>query len=263
MHIKFIFPLLLILFLTGCFKKSPSSTSTAHVEHTIFDSLLRIHVDENGWVDYDGFQKDSVVFHQYLNVLSENPPSDTWMREEKLAYWINTYNAYTIELILQYEPKESIKDITNINIPFVSSPWQIDFIPINDKLYNLDDIEHGIIRKEFDEPRIHFALVCAAVSCPKLRNEAYTGSKLEMQLIHQTRDFLRDANKNQINSQQAKLSPIFKWYGSDFSKEGNLIRFLNRYAPTTIERNAKVEFLEYNWDLNSQENKDNLKEPFQ
>ncbi len=248
------------LLLTSCFRKVPSSADNTYINHTIFDTLLQKHVDSRGGVDYNGFEKDSAVFHLYLKILSKNPPSDTWLREEKLAYWINTYNAYTIELILRNRPLESIKDITALNIPFVSSPWQIEFIPINNKLYNLDDIEHGIIRKQFDEPRIHFALVCAAASCPKLRNEAYTNLKLEMQLIHQTRDFLRDTTKNQINSQDVKLSPIFKWYGGDFTKQGNLINFLNRYAPTTIDRKSKIEFMDYSWKLNEQKTTDDTKE---
>ena len=252
MYLKSILTLSLILFLTSCFRKSPSSSEETLVDHAIFDSLLRKHVDANGLVNYQGFENDSIIFHEYLNVLGKNPPADSWTQSEKLAYWINTYNAYTIELILTYKPKESIKDITNINIPFVNSPWQIEFIPIHDKIYNLDDIEHGIIRKEFDEPRIHFALVCAAMSCPKLRNEAYVGNKLEIQLIQQTRDFLRDTTKNHINSHEAKLSPIFKWYGSDFTKQGSLINFLNRYTPTSIEKNASVEFTDYNWALNKQ-----------
>lgn len=253
MYLKPVVALSLIFFLSGCFRKSPPASEGSLVDHSIFDSLLRIHVDGNGLVDYAGFQEDSVLFHQYLTILSENPPTESWSRSEKLVYWINTYNAYTIELILTYKPKESIKDITTVNIPFVNSPWQIDFIPIHDKVYNLDDIEHGIIRKEFDEPRIHFALVCAAMSCPKLRNEAYAADRLEIQLIHQTRDFLRDTTKNQINAHVTKLSPIFKWYGGDFSKQGSLINFLNKYTATPIERNASVKFMDYNWNLNKQE----------
>jgi hypothetical protein len=156
-------------------------------------------------------------------------------------------------LILAYQPEKSIREIgSDIQIPFVNTPWQIDFIELGGEKYNLDDIEHGIIRKNFNEPRIHFALVCASLSCPKLRREAYVGSKLDEQLDDQARDFLSDMKRNQISAKKLKLSKIFQYYADDFTEHGSLLEYINQYAPVTIYDDAVVEYLEYDWNLNDQ-----------
>ena len=242
-----------VLCLAGCFRKAPEYNQYTTVTHELLDSLLKQHVDEDGMVSYEGFAKDYEILKRYLSQLSENPPSESWSEDEKLAYWINAYNAFTIDLILRYKPTQSIKDITAINIPFVSSPWQIDFIEIGGSTYNLDDIEHGIIRRNFNEPRIHFALVCAAYSCPKLRREAYQAVMLNRQLTSQAFGFLADVKRNQITPDNLKISRIFQWYGGDFTHDRSLIDYLNQYAPMTIQGNARVEYMEYDWRLNTQE----------
>ena len=242
--------LYLLLFNAGCFKSSPEESRHTTPDHTLFDSLLHLYVDSAGLVNYAGFAKDSVAFKKYLTLLKQNPPSKTWTDHDKLAYWINAYNAFTIELILHYKPPNSIKDITNVNIPFVYSPWQIDFIEIGETFYNLDDIEHGILRKYFDEPRIHFALVCAARSCPPLRQEAYTGIKLDKQLTDQAIKFLSDTTKNQLHPDHLLISSIFNWYSEDFTKTGPLIDFISRFTPISINKDAEIEYVEYNWKLN-------------
>jgi len=155
---------------------------------------------------------------------------------------MNVYNAFTIKLILDNYPTKSIKDI--------KTPWNHRFIKIGAKWYTLNDVEHRIIRK-MDEPRIHFALVCAAVSCPKLYNKAFTSETLEEDLSLLTRDFLSDASKNNISENSIKLSKIFKWYGGDFKKNGSsLIDFLNQYTDVSISSNAKKSYKDYNWALN-------------
>ena len=181
------------------------------VSHKSFDELLQKHVDEQGMVDYKGFQTDRTKLKDYLLILESNPPKDSWTRDQKLAYWINAYNAYTIELILEHYPVKSIKEIgSTIKIPFVTTAWDVKFINIGDEEYDLNNIEHGIIRKEFDEPRIHFALVCAAVSCPKLQNRAYEPEKLDVQLTKATKEFLADSEKNEFKSEKkATLSKLF------------------------------------------------------
>ena len=119
-----------------------------------------------------------------------------------------------------------------------------------DKWLNLNDIEHQILRK-MDEPRIHFAIVCASVSCPKLQNEAFTNDNLEEQLTNATKEFLTDNSKNRLSDNSIKLSKIFKWFGKDFkTKNSSLIDFLNQYSDITISSNAKKSYLDYNWDLN-------------
>ena len=224
------------------------------VSHQSFEDLLQKYVDEEGMVNYKGLQKEKEKLNSYLGILETNPPKDSWTENEELSYWINAYNAYTIDLILTHYPVASIKDIgSTIKIPLLSTVWDIKFITIGDKEYNLNNIEHGIIRKKFDEPRIHFALVCGAVSCPKLQNSAYLPEKLDDQLANATKTFLADTDKNEFkNDRAASLSKLFNWYGGDFNDDGTLIEFLNQYAPTKLRKNAKISWKDYNWALNEQ-----------
>ena len=221
------------------------------VTHEAWNKLLKKYVDNKGFVNYKGFIKDSIALNSYLNMLSENVPSASWTKEEKLAFWINAYNAFTIKLITDHYPVKSIKDIgSKIQIPFVNTPWQKKFIPMGDKKIKLDDIENNILRKDFEEPRIHFSIVCASISCPKLRNEAYEASKIEAQLTDQAKAFLSDPTRNK--PAENKLSPIFKWFGGDFEKNGNKkIDFINKYSPTKVDE-SKIEYMSYDWGLNEQ-----------
>lgn len=239
--------ILITVFSTGIFGQS-------NVSHMQFSELLQKYVDNDGLVNYQGFKRERAKLKAYLQVLEKNPPQSTWKNEEKLAFWINAYNAFTIELILNHYQVESIKDIGSIiKIPFVSTAWDIKFIKIGDDLYDLNNIEHGIIRKEFNEPRIHFALVCAALSCPKLLNKAYFPETLDAQLTNAAKQFLSDTAKNEImNAESVKLSKLFNWYGSDFNNSGSLIEFINQYSPVQLTENTKIDWLDYNWDLNEQ-----------
>ncbi len=221
------------------------SSAAQKVNHQLFDELLKKYVDNNGMVDYQGFKADK-RFAEYLNELSNHPPQSGWTKNEQLAYWINVYNAFTIRLITQYYPVKSIKDISG----GLGSPWDIEFIPIGGKTYNLNQIEHEILRKQFREPRIHFAIVCASISCPALRNEAYVAEKLNRQLNDQARRFINDTAKNSISKNNVKLSPIFDWFKDDFMVNGSIISFLNRYSNITIQPGANRSYLQYNWNLN-------------
>ncbi len=219
--------------------------------HLAWDSLLQSHVNNDGLVDYEAFIRDSTKLNLYLLELSISPPDNIWDESDQLAYWINLYNASTIRLVTQHYPIESIKDIgSSIQIPFVNTPWQKEFIKVLDKTLDLDDIEHNIIREQFDEPRIHFALVCAAMSCPSLRNEAYIGSTLDNQLTDQAKIFLSDLDKNNISSNHIIISKLFNWYGRDFKKNSTLIEYLNKYSPTLINKDAETDFMDYEWSLN-------------
>jgi hypothetical protein len=216
--------------------------------HEPFTRLLKKHVSNDGRVNYKAFMADSAALANYLNLLSANPPDKTWSRNEQIAFWINAYNAFTIKLILRYYPIKSIKDIgSNIQIPFVNTPWDIKFIRIGKDRLDLNNIEHGILRKRFDDPRIHMALVCASKSCPVLLNEAYEPSKLDDQLTQQTTAFLTDTSRNQITSNDPKISMIFKWYAMDFD---NVRTFINKYSPTKISATLEMGYLEYDWTLN-------------
>ncbi len=247
--------LVLSLSLNACGKQSkPVNESSEVPNHLLWDSLLNTHVDSRGFVNYNGFINDSLLLDQYLNKLSTNTPSKEWSKDDQLAYWINLYNAATIKLITDHYPISSIKDIgSSIQIPFINTPWQIKFISINGEKYNLDRIEHRIIRKKFEEPRIHFALVCAARSCPQLRNEAYQGSKLDQQLTDQARVFLTDKTKNSIRPSHIVISKLFRWYGGDFKKKTTLIEYLNQYSPVSIDESPDIDYMDYDWGLNDAE----------
>lgn len=240
--------ILSVLLLSTC-RVSKKLSDSQPVNHDQWTSLVSRHVSAEGWVDYPGFQKDSQQLKNYLDLLSSAHPNDrNWSPDEQLAYWINAYNAFTVKLIVDHYPVESIKDIKN-GIPFVNTVWDIKFINIEGHNYDLNNIEHGIIRKYFDEPRIHFAINCASVSCPKLLNEAYVADRLDQQLTTAARAFLADPLRNQVS--EYKVSSIFSWFRGDFKKQsGSLIEFINNYAPQTIPLDAELTFLDYNWQLN-------------
>jgi hypothetical protein len=224
------------------------------VNHEIFNELLNKYVDEFGMVNYSGFQADSALLNKYLLLLMQNPPNEQkWSRDQKLAYWINAYNAFTIKLITTNYPVPSIKDIGSfIQIPFLNSPWDIAFINIGENKLTLNDIEHRILRKDFSEPRIHFAIVCASISCPKLRQEVYLAGKLELQLTEQAISFINDPSKNMISKEEAQISKIFLWFGGDFKKDGTLVDYLNQYSLEKISSNTSIGYLDYNWGINDQ-----------
>jgi hypothetical protein len=217
------------------------TTQTEIFDHTIWNDLLNKHVSEKGNVNYKGFKSDYSILKNYLISLSEKTPDDTWSKEDKLAYWINAYNAYTVQLIVDRYPLKSIKDI--------ESPWDFRFIKLGEKWFTLNDIEHKILRK-MDDPRIHFGIVCASFSCPKLQNEAFVAATVNAQLDAATKEFLSDSTRNNLSENSIQLSKIFKWFSKDFKKEGSLIDFLNKYSEITISQNAKKSFKEYIWDLN-------------
>ena len=249
-----IFIISVTMLLFQCSERKPSFKNGAKlIDHTKWDHLLNKYVDSNGLVDYVGFIKDSVQLNVYLNNLKENPPDIHTSETEKIAYWINVYNAFTIKLIIKYYPVKSIKDIgSTIQIPLINTPWDIKFIQIQDKKLDLNTIEHSILRKEFNEPRIHFAINCASMSCPRLRREAYIGEKLNGQLEQQAIDFINDSSQNHIEKNQAELSKIFSWFKSDFTKNGSLLNFINNYSSIQIDRDAKISFKDYDWLLNDQ-----------
>lgn len=224
------------------------------IDHAAFDKLLKKHVSDKGLVDYKGFKADQTAFNQYLDMLSKNAPASSWSKQEQMAYWINAYNAYTIRLVLDHYPVQSIKDIgSKIKIPFVTTPWAIKFFSIGGDKMSLDNIEHGTLRKKFDDPRIHFALVCASISCPRLRNEAYTAAKLDSQLDDQGRDFLNNPAKNKIGKSSAQLSRYFDWYKGDWSKNGQSVaKWVNKFSTAKMTDATPVTYLDYNWSLNQQ-----------
>ena len=234
-----------------------TSANTAPVDHSIYDRLLKKYVNDQGWVDYKGLkkdEKDAKELKKYLDLISKNPPSDKWSKNDQIAYWINAYNAFTIQRVLNHYPITSIKDTgPSVQIPFVSTPWSDKFFKIGGESMSLDNIEHGTLRKKYNEPRIHFALVCAARSCPRLRNEAYEGDKLIAQLEDQGNDFLNNPDKNAITTKEARLSKYFDWYKSDWKENDKSVEYwVDRYSKVKINKDTKISFLDYNWALNEQ-----------
>ncbi|NAS31391.1 DUF547 domain-containing protein [Flavobacteriaceae bacterium R38] len=209
--------------------------------HISWDELLQKHVSDNGKVDYKGFKRDRAALKAYLDQLAANLPQDSWTHKDKLAYWINVYNAYTVKLIIDNYPTTSIKDIKD--------PWGQRFFKLGEKWYNLNDVEHRILRKMGD-PRIHFAIVCASISCPKLENRAFSAFNIEERLTKATKGFLSDPSKNNITKDRLKISKIFKWFTKDFKQNGSLVAFLNMYTDINIDKNAKISYNDYDWNLN-------------
>jgi hypothetical protein len=246
---------ILISLFSACFRQIKEADSTSKpISHALFDSLLRKYVNTEGMVDYKGFIKDSVAFNSYLDLLSKNHPNEkNWSRDERLAYWLNAYNAFTIKLICNYYPVKSIKDVKK-GIPLVSDTWTIEFIKIENRTYNLNNIEHNIVRPTFNDPRVHFALNCASLSCPKLLGESYKADILQTQLDAQAKEFLRDTQRNKIiNANKAELSKLFTWFAGDFKKVApSVVAFINKYSDTKLVENAQIDYLEYDWGLNEQ-----------
>jgi len=214
----------------------------AKPDHSIWHDLVLRNVSADGKVNYQGIKSQRSILKQYLEHLAANPVQSSWSRNQQLAYWINAYNAFTVELILQHYPLKSIMDL--------DKPWDRKFIKLGSLTYSLNQIEHEIVRPQFKDARIHFALVCAATSCPKLLNQAYTESQVQAQLDRQTRYFLNKSGKNQLSTNQVAISQLFNWYGDDFKTKGSIIDYLNQYATVKIDPQAKVSFTEYDWSLN-------------
>jgi hypothetical protein len=240
----------------------PRPSAAASVfDHSRFDALLRAHVVD-GMVDYDAFRK-APTFPAYLDSLagadlSRLDPS------EKLAFWINAYNAYTIQLINKHGERESIRNINKTLGIKGHGPWREKLVRAAGLVQHLDNVEHDIIRKQWKEPRIHFALVCAAMGCPPLRSEAYTGAKLEEQLQDQTVTFLRHTPaKNRVDVKAGTVhgSQIYvKYYPEDFGKtDANIGKYLAGFYPEGPEKRLllsgafKLVETDYDWTLNSQE----------
>lgn len=242
--------IIILIFGTACLTVPKVKSNSEPVSHEIFNKLLQKHVSNDGKVNYEGFIKDSLTFNKYLKLLEENHPNKkNWSSEERLAYWINAYNAFTVQLIIRNYPVKSIKELGG-SIYRVNTPWAKNFIQIEKETYSLDDIENGIIRKQFNEPRIHFAVNCASYSCPILRNEAYNSLKLNAQLTDQANKFINDGIRNKISADKPQISKLFKWYQGDFTKKTSLIEFINQYSKVKIKKDAEIEYLDYKWNLN-------------
>ncbi|MEW7290143.1 DUF547 domain-containing protein [Aquimarina sp. 2304DJ70-9] len=212
------------------------------VDHSSWDQILILNVLDNGMVDYDGVTKDVAVFYDYFRHLCKIAPKENWTNEEKLAYWLNVYNATAMKMIIDEYPVASINDLEN--------PWKRKVFKTQGVRYSLDDIEHGILRK-FGDPRIHFLLNCGSMSSPRLWNRAYTSENINEALEERTREFINDPQRNQITSSTVKISQVFEWYKEDFeSYDIDVADFINQYATVKINKISKNSYITYDWSLN-------------
>ena len=244
----------------------------ADFDHRVWDGLLKRNVafSDDGKasaVRYAAIAKEHDVLRRYLSSLSRVTQAefDAWPKSEQLAFLINAYNAFTVELILtKYPDLESIKDLGGL----FSSPWKRKFFTLLGAERNLDNVEHDLIRADgvYEDPRIHFAIVCASVGCPAMRSEAYTGERLDGQLQDNARRFLSDRSRNRFDTASGTLevSKVFDWFARDFSRgwKGyrSVAQFLASYAEqladdpadrrSIVEQKAPIRFLDYDWKLN-------------
>lgn len=223
-------------------KKKENKVVKVRPDHSIWDQLTKKHVSSTGKVNYRGFKSNISKIEEYLAHLQKIYPKKDWTKNEKLAYWFNLYNASTIHLVASSYPVKSIKNINS------GKPWDKKFIKSGNKVYSLNQIENTIVRPNFNEPRLHVAFNCAAVSCPKLLKGAFYPSKLNYQLEILSKSWINDTSKNKIGSDKIVISKIFEWYAVDFKK--GIIPFINRYATTKANESANIQYLEYNWKLN-------------
>ena len=220
-------------------------------DHTYknWQKVLSSFVDTNGSVNYKGLKGNHgqlSAFLKEINSVDINLISK-WTKNQQKAFWINSYNALTVELIVAHYPLKSIKDI--------SKPWDRKVLTLGKDNYSLNDIEHKILRKKFSDPRIHAALVCASRGCPGLGRTAFLPQNLDKQLDQSFGSFINNPKKNRIKPENGTiyLSKIFKWYGKDFRAKGGFKKFIAGYAPQDMAdsiKKAKVKFQGYDWLLN-------------
>ncbi len=248
--------------------------------YTNYGEELGTHVNDNGMVDYKGLKAQSHKLDEFAATLAKLDRKDyeKWTDNEKIAFWINAYNALTLRAIIDHYPiqssffrslrfpKNSIRQIPGV--------WdELKFTVMNEPI-TLDGIEHDTLRAKFDEPRIHMALVCAAMGCPPLRNKPYIGEKLDAQLNNQSNRFLGNPKQFRIDRDKRTvyLSSIFKWFGNDFVKkfgtdrqfagysdsERAVLNFISKFVKpgdrTYLERGGySIDYLDYDWSLNEQQ----------
>lgn len=222
-------------------------------QYKLWNELLGAHVN-NGLVNYAAIKenpKNLDMFVTQAGAVTQDE-FETWTEPQQLAFLINLYNAVTIQLIIREYPVSSIRDIGGL----LKNPWKLKSVPLFREMITLDNLKHDIIRKRYNEPRIHFALVCADLGSPNLRSEAYRPEILNEQLEEQTTAFLQtalDKNRYDVDTQILYLSPIFKWYAEDFKKAaGSVMEYVAKYIPAATE-NVKIHYTAYDWSLNDQQ----------
>lgn len=215
------------------------------LSHDLFDQLLRKYVSSSGKVNYDGMKQNKKMLKQYLELLKNHPPQSDWSKNKTMAYWINLYNAFTIYSIVEAYPVKSIMDIEGGKI------WDKKTISIGGKSLTLNQIEKDKLLKRYKEPRVHFAVNCAAASCPPLLNKAWTEDNVQRYLSKQAKAFINNTKENSVTSTKLNISQIFNWYAGDFGGSDKIVAYFQKYSEVEIKDNAKVSFRDYDWSLNN------------
>lgn len=240
--------------------KATKGRSIDQIDHSAWDALLKKYVDGDGLVDYQSLKSNVADVRKldgYLAMLSSASANVTAKREAKLAFWINAYNAVTVRGILREYPTSSIRNHTARLFGY--NIWKDLKLYVGGTPYSLEQMEHEILRK-MSEPRIHFAIVCASIGCPRLLNQAYVTSKIEAQLELNAKDFFSRKQNFRYDkpSKRFYVSSILSWFGEDFgSDQASQLRRISAWLPANAVAAAKrnavtVSFLDYDWDLNKQ-----------
>jgi hypothetical protein len=266
------------LWLAGCTETSPLPSAPFDHRHSLFDQVLQKYV-ENGLVDYDALHNNQDALDRYLQSLTDVTPKDYegWTRQQKLAFWINAYNAYTLRTIVDHYPvtrsifADPLRRYPADSIRQIPGVWGWRWWPVLSGKYTLDHMEHVILRKELKEPRIHFVLVCASKGCPLLENRAFDAEHLEQRLDQAAVHYLYRDRKVQIDraNKIVRLPQIFDWFAEDFAPDAETAAWFEHYPHEAIGplvwvyRYANTEdkdflrrgdfeltYLEYDWALN-------------
>lgn len=215
--------------------------SQAQPDYKSWDSYLKKHVSATGDVDYKSIKTNKKELDGIVKSFSAVSVLPTWSKDDQLAFWINAYNVFTIQLIVDNYPLKSIQNLDG------GKPWDVKRITIGGKKYSLNNIENDIIRTQFKDARIHFAVNCGAKSCPPLLNGAFFAKTLDDQLDAVTNKFINNTKYQSITATKLTLSKIFDWYAVDF---GDIHTYVNKYSSLKVNKNAVIVFKEYDWALN-------------
>jgi len=243
-----------------------TSVSAFAFDHSYsdWDQFLERHV-KNGLVDYSVIERSPAEFEKIVRELEgvTIKEYEGWSSPQRMAFWINAYNVGAIKHIVDNYPLKKSFGLSALRYPTnsiqqITDVWNKPVLNLLGKKVSLNHIENEVLRKDFGDPRIHFAIVCASIGCPVLMEEAYNAEKLDIQLNDQIKEFVNTPSKFRYDADKNTLylSPIFKWFGEDFEKKGGVISFLKDYAPQDIasklSNTTRIEWQDYDWSLNEQ-----------
>ena len=251
---KFIILLFSLLIISSIHQETSAET----FDHSKFDQILKQYVDHKGLVDYNRISKDS-RFKEYMESLKFVKVEDL-SRNGQLAFWLNAYNAVTIDKVIKWKPKKSVRETLSPGVWTSTKFFNTRDHVVAGRRLSQDDIEHEILRKKFKEPRIHFAIVCASSGCPPLARFAFTDEDVQAKLEEETRKYINSSRGTRIDYAKNTfyLSKIFDWFSSDFeSKSDSVLGFIKPYlskeARSFVERDPKIAYIHYDWALNAKE----------